>query len=220
MLMLCGCCALAGAAALSGPTPPTQQPAANAASAVGRRLQQTTSEPCSGSGAQLDGKSGSLDFFDGHADGDVCSWTITCPPSGGTPVLVFSEFDTEAGNDWVDIFSGADASGGASTRLAHLSGAELSAIDSPGPYSAWTHTMHVRFTANQSIGGQGFVASYNCHGGQGGAPILPPAASPCAGGVTLAEESEGTIDFYDGHDDNAECSWTITCPAVLPGELE
>ena len=121
MLMLCGCCALAGAAALSGPTPPTQQPAANVASAAsGRRLQQTTSEPCSGTGAQLDGKSGSLDFFDGHADGDVCSWTITCPPSGGTPVLVFSEFDTEAGYDWVDIFSGTDrpisAGRGASNR--------------------------------------------------------------------------------------------------------
>ena len=85
-------------------------------------------------------------------------------------MLVFSEFDTEAGNDWVDVFSGADASGGASTRLAHLSGAELSAIDSPGPYSAWGYTMHVRFTADQSIGGQGFVASYNCHGGEGGAP--------------------------------------------------
>jgi hypothetical protein len=39
MFMLCGCCALAGAAALSGPTPPTQPPAANAAS-VGRRALQ------------------------------------------------------------------------------------------------------------------------------------------------------------------------------------
>ena len=130
MLMLCGCCALAGAAVLSGPTPRT---VANAAAAGrGRRLQQkTTSEPCSGTGAQLDGKSGSLDFFDGHADGDVCSWTITCPPSGGTPVLVFSEFDTEAGYDFVDVFSDADASGGASTRLAHLSGAGMDAIGSP-----------------------------------------------------------------------------------------
>jgi hypothetical protein len=105
MLILCGGCALAGAAALSGPTPRTAANAA-ASAASGRRLQQTTSEPCSGTGAQLDGKSGSLDFFDGHADGDVCSWTIACPPSGGTPVLVFSEFDTEAGYDWVDVFDG------------------------------------------------------------------------------------------------------------------
>ena len=172
----------------------------------------STEEPCSAAGAALTAASGSLDFFDGHADGDVCSWTITCPATGGTPVLVFTDFDTEANYDWVDVYSGSDATGGLSTRLAHLSGAGLSSIGSPGPYSAWTHTMYVRFSADQSIGGQGFVAQYNCHGGEGGAPILPPPTSPCVGGVTLTE-SEGTIDFFNGHDHNAQCTWTIRCPA-------
>ena len=76
--------------------------------------------------------------------------------------------------------------------------------------------MFVQFTSDSSIGGQGFVAEYNCHGGEGGTPILPPAASPCAGGVTLTE-SAGTIDFFDGHDSDEECSWTITCPAGSSG---
>eukprot|EP01046_Picozoa_sp_COSAG06_P068910 COSAG06_NODE_18550_length_882_cov_0.782886_2_plen_141_part_00 len=60
-------------------------------------------EPCSGPGAVLSAQSGSLDFFDGHADGDHCSWTIACPHSGGTPVLVFTEFQTEQGYDFVDV---------------------------------------------------------------------------------------------------------------------
>jgi hypothetical protein len=96
------------------------------------------SEPCSGAGAQLAATSGSLDFFDGHADGDVCSWTITCPPSGGTPVLVFTEFDTERGYDFVDVFSGADASGGLSSRLAHLSGPSLSQLSGSGLSGSYT----------------------------------------------------------------------------------
>jgi|EP01046_Picozoa_sp_COSAG06_P027816 hypothetical protein len=51
------------------------------------------------------------------------------------------------------------------------------------------------------------------------APLLPPVSVaggiPCAGGATLAEEIEGTIDFYDGYANRAECSWTIACPARL-----
>ena len=166
-LMLCGGFLAGGATAFSRPLPTTDSyswtPTSPQAAVGSRRALQgdgyagASSEPCSPAGARLDDKSGSLDFFDGHADGDVCSWTITCPPSGGTPVLVFSEFDTERGYDFVDVFSGADASGGASTRLAHLSGAGLGAIDSPGPYSARTHTMTVRFTADGrhvvSVGG-------------------------------------------------------------------
>jgi hypothetical protein len=132
MLMLCGCCALAGAAALSGPPPaPTPRPpaAANGA-AVGRRALQgagygggASSEPCSTAGAHLSASSGTLDFFDGHADGDVCSWTITCPPSGGMPMLVFSEFDTDRDHVWVHVFDGA---AGAGRVLASLSGSALS----------------------------------------------------------------------------------------------
>eukprot|EP01043_Picozoa_sp_COSAG02_P024811 COSAG02_NODE_1371_length_13018_cov_6.783265_2_plen_789_part_00 len=203
--------ALSSAAAASSVSNSTQAgPWRNLQSGAGYGT-GSTQEPCSAAGAALTAVSGSLDFFDGHADGDVCSWMITCPATGGTPVLVFTDFDTEANYDWVDVYSGSDASGGLSTRLAHLSGAGLSSIGSPGPYSAWTHTMYVRFSADQSIGGQGFVAQYNCHGGEAGAPILPPPANPCAGGVTLTE-SGGTIDFFDGHDHNAECSWTIRCP--------
>eukprot|EP01046_Picozoa_sp_COSAG06_P058803 COSAG06_NODE_11939_length_1444_cov_15.272119_1_plen_375_part_10 len=158
MLMLCGCCALAGAAALSGqPTPPTQPPAANDASAVGRRsLQQQSS--CAGGVTLAKESEGTIDFYDGHDDNAECSWTITCPArlgAGVAPSLTFTLFDTEGGYDWVDVF---DGTAGTGRSMAHLSGSALPA----GSFRAEGSTMTVRFTSDGSVGGQGFAATYSC----------------------------------------------------------
>ena len=128
--------------------------------APAHRALQRSSDPCGAGVAHFRTKSGSLDFFGGSYAGHSCSWTITCPLNG-KPVLTFTEFDTEAGYDWVDVFAGSDASGRLSSRLAHLSGSGLAAI-SAGPYRTRTHSMRVQFTADQLVDGQGFTASYSC----------------------------------------------------------
>ena len=81
-----------------------------------RRALQEAGEPCSDGGAALHAKSGLLDFFEGHADNDICRWTITCPANKGTPILTFTQFDTEEGFDWVDVFGEANDTGGRSAR--------------------------------------------------------------------------------------------------------
>ena len=59
-------------------------------------------DPCAG-GVRLPSRGGVIDYFAGHPDGVECSWSISCPV-GNTPSVTFTQFDTEANFDFVQIW--------------------------------------------------------------------------------------------------------------------
>ena len=89
--------------------------------------------------------------------------------AGNLPGVSFTDFDTEGDFDFVTLYDGGTATG---TQLAELTGPM---VDLERTHFAGTSaSMLVEFTSDESIGGQGFVASYccsrdgNCGGGGGG----------------------------------------------------
>eukprot|EP01046_Picozoa_sp_COSAG06_P050754 COSAG06_NODE_8114_length_2270_cov_1.963151_2_plen_712_part_01 len=169
------------------------------------------STPCTAPGAQIADLAGSIDFVDGHLHNDNCSWTITCPLTGGSPVLLFTAFDIEENRDYVRVFSGADANGGSSAQLAELTGA-----GSPGPYIASSHSMHVQFNADGSIDSGGFRAHYHCHGALQGLLSSDAYTLPGHTGHVQTGQFEAAPDYPNRKESNVPGvgSWggTCTCP--------
>ena len=77
-----------------------------------------------------------------------CQFTIS---TGSAITLSFTLFDTEAGYDFVKVYDGSSSSG---SLLGTFSGSNIpSAVTS-------TADMYVEFSADGSVEGSGFVATY------------------------------------------------------------
>jgi hypothetical protein len=122
-------------------------------------IECTAPPTCSGntnltscSGSVSDG-SGANDYA-GNLD---CSWTIN--PSGASSVtLTFSSFGTETNYDYVKIYNGLNAS-------APLIG-EFSGYSIPGPVTANSGKMFIRFQTDNSVYAGGWTANYTCANNQ------------------------------------------------------
>jgi hypothetical protein len=96
------------------------------------------------------------EFSDGsdrfqYRNSGTCKWYIE-PDDAATTTLTFSSFDTEEGKDVVSVY---DLGGG--TLLGTLSG---SYTTPPGPFTSSSGQILVIFTANSTIRGEGWEASY------------------------------------------------------------
>ena len=132
-------------------------------------------DPCDG-GVTLTEDSGDIFFSNQYETEATCDWTIAC--NDGSPTLTFEQFDTESDYDFVTVLDGPTAN---SPQLAQESGT----IDtlSAGSVTASGSSMVVQFTSDDSIGGQGFDASWTCGGGRGGATATVNGAQPLRAGV-------------------------------------
>ena len=86
----------------------------------------------------------------GTADDQSCTWGVGC--SDGSPVtLTFSRLDIEESFDFVNIYSGATATG---TPIAQLTG---QLADNQATYTV-PGDLAVEFSSDESVGGRGFGA--------------------------------------------------------------
>jgi len=122
------------------PPPVNSMPAPSTVSSTG---------PCDGS-VMLSQASGTIS--DGPASyqtNSACTWLIN---SGSPITLSFSEFATEAGYDFVNVYDGNSAS---APLLLSASGSSM-----PSPVSS-TGSMFVSFTSDSSVETTGFIATYS-----------------------------------------------------------
>ena len=138
-------------------------------------------DPCGASGVTLTEDNGDIFFSNSYEEGETCHWTVTC--NDGSPTLDFQAFDTESDYDFVTVMDGPTSR---APQLVHLSGS-LNTL----PQSSVTATgssMYVEFTADDSVGGQGFDASWECRrtGGGGGGAVTAQTAAPLTPGRPVA----------------------------------
>lgn len=116
-------------------------------------------DPCGG-GVVLTESSGLIDYFAGHPDDVTCTWTTTCA-FGSNPTLTFTQLDTEANFDFVNVYD---------TTPGNIAEGSVPAFQASGTmgdlpttvYTSTTTTVTLEFTADGSVTGQGFVAEYMC----------------------------------------------------------
>lgn len=120
-------------------------------------------DPCSSRGVTLSQDSGDIFFSNSYETGATCHWTITC--NDGSPTLEFQAFDTEDGFDFVRLYDGPT---GRAPQLVQLSGTMQTLPQTS--LAATGSSMYVEFTSDDSVGGQGFDASWECRrtGGSSG----------------------------------------------------
>ena len=127
----------------------------------------------------------------------VCRWEIVCPagPGGGgghrrslqgaggdVVHFTFTALNTEQSWDFVSLFDSpsfsADQASLQATQLDHLSG---NLIDVVNPnYISTGSTLLIEFETDESTGGGGFEATYECSPAP--PPPPPPPPAPCAAG--------------------------------------
>ena len=124
-------------------------------------------DPCAG-GATMSEDSAVISFtpMGGTSDNQDCAWLISC--TRGTATLSIERFETEQDFDFVTLYDGRDRT---STILAHMSG-PMNTLPRLS-YSSSSTSMRVEFSSDESIGAEGFEASYVC-----GAPPPPPPPGP------------------------------------------
>jgi hypothetical protein len=143
-----------------------------------------------------------------------CTWSITCPASTDVVTLLFRHFDTELNYDTVTLYNGAEfkvsgsAAGSASNLTVIAGAASLSgslAQFHTRQFNSDGQSMTIQFRSDNSIGGDGFSASYLC-----GLPpppppvVLPPpppppcALNPCQHGVCINVASSYECTCYSG----------------------
>ena len=157
-------------------------------------------DPCAG-GVTLPSRGGVIDYFAGHPDGVQCSWSVDCSV-GSAPSVTFTQFDTEANFDFVQIWYGDVATGTADVRVSGIFGDGDSGQPVRGrAYTSTTNSLTLQFSADGSVSGQGFVADYSC----GNARVLPPGIAfgvPQTGTFAAASQVSYTVsaaagDAYD-----------------------
>jgi Zn-dependent metalloprotease len=128
-----------------------------------------------------------------------CTWVIS--PAGATQVSInFTEFDTEANNDKVYVYDGADDT---APLLATWWGNTLPPTITT---SAGTGAMCIKFISNSNITASGWTANYT-------SLITPPTCS----GVTLLSTPTGTFSDGSGannYTNNQQCFWYIAPPCA------
>jgi M6 family metalloprotease-like protein len=131
-----------------------------------------------------------------------CGWLIQ-PIFNDTIKIDFSNFDTESGNDLVNIYNGVNNSG---SLVASYSG---NSIPPQTVVSGSGISVFVEFITNGTIGAAGWDATYTSS-----------SATTCSGTTTLTA-ANGSFDDGSGnqnYDDNLNCSWLIQPsgnPAVI-----
>ena len=151
-------------------------------------------DPCAAGGLAMVENEGTISFSEGYEADALCEWDISCP-DGGVVTFAPAMIDLESGYDYLSLF---DDLAGTPSQIHKLSGC-LNAVDcpansntahiidendpanpivnSPDPLVSSGPGLLVRFTADGSVGGQGFEASFRC-----GDPPAPQPEQP--GSVT------------------------------------
>ncbi len=134
-----------------------------------------------------------------YGNNSNCSWLIQ--PAGATSVSIsFSQFATEASNDFVSIYNGTNSSG---TLIGSYSGTTI-----PSTINIPSGNAFVSFTSNSSITDGGFSLSYT----SSTTPV-----TFCSGNQLLTAPS-GTITDGSGtsnYSANSDCSWLIQPAGAL-----
>jgi len=158
-----------------------------------------TDGACSGTVAFTEA-SGSLEDGSGagpYANNLECIWTIE-PPGAQTIELVFSEFETEEGFDYVVVFECADTDCSELIDLAFLSGSQEGTT-----VRSNRGKVFIVFVSDESTTGPGFAMSWTSS---------TEAAEPqCTGSQTLTETS-GTVEDGSGaalYQNDLNCEWII-----------
>lgn len=134
--------------------------------------------PCSAGGVTLSQDNGNIFFSNAYEAGVTCHWTVTC--NDGSPTLEFQAFDTESDYDFVTLYDGPTAR---APQLVHLSGTMQTLPQTSA--AATGSSMYVEFTSDDSVGGQGFDASWECRrtgGGGTGTSVTTQTATPLSPG--------------------------------------
>jgi hypothetical protein len=162
---------------------------------------------------QLSGVTGSISFAHTYADRTTSSWTITCPNAQQTPTLVFSSFNTEAVDDYVNVYAGsitaAAAAAGAAGLVAPMSGPSLPV---PNSISSPQQAMTVVFTSDGSVTAPGFAADYTCRShpttapSSATSPLRPPPPPP---------PPPPAVDYYPTTGGQLGCVEHTCAPIVL-----
>ncbi|MEI7596906.1 MAG: C10 family peptidase [Bacteroidota bacterium] len=134
---------------------------------------------------------------DNYTDNNNCSWLISPTDGVSAITLSFFRFDTEATNDVVTVYDGADAS---APVLGTFSGTSL-----PTDVVSTGNKMFIKFSTNDSINSKGWLAKYSS-----AIPVY------CNTNTTLTAPS-GSFDDGSGtykYNNSKVCVWNITPPGA------
>ena len=97
-----------------------------------------------------------------YEDDGQCDWTIQCGAGNGPVRLTITRLETELNYDVVYLYDGADTTATMLTPDYGLSGLLQDLSDEQTHYVSTGPTMLMEFTTDESVGGPGFQASYQC----------------------------------------------------------
>ena len=147
--------------------------------------------PCSSGGAELHQQQLVISFepAGGTANDQTCSWHIVCDP-GTTATVTIQRFGTEQDFDYVRLYDGDSNSADA---VAELTGAMRDLQQTT--FTSSSTDMVVEFTSDESVGDEGFEASYLCSRDAPPPPPPGPVFVPISpgGGMT-----QGNVDSEAG----------------------
>jgi hypothetical protein len=144
-----------------------------------------TSTFTTNSGTLHDGSNG-----DNYLNNQTCTWLVQ-PAGAGTIRFNFTFFGLENGNDFVEVYDGANAS---APLLGRYTGTTM-----PPVINTTGNRMFIRFTTNGSITAQGWAGNYT---------LIPPVYC----GTSTFTASSGSISDGSGTNnylDNQNCTWLI-----------
>jgi len=178
---------------------------------------------CSGS-STLTSLSGSIsDGPSNYLPNQNCQFTIS---TGSAITLTFTRLDTEAGYDVLTVYEGTGSIG---TQLGSFSGSSV-----PDSITATSGSMHVVFSADDSVEAGGFDASY--YSGSAAVPSVQVPAVPaapvpagpvavpapatsstvaCSGSSTLTSPSGSISDGPASYSSNQNCQFTISTGSAI-----
>lgn len=134
-----------------------------------------------------------------YLSGSDCGWLIN-PPGATSITLIFSEFNTESGFDFVRVYDGTDSN---APLLASYSG-----NGNQLPVTSTSGVMYVRFTSDNTVNDLGWSALYFCD--------TTALGSSCTGDtvLTLCEGGINDGSFASNYTNNLNCTWTIAPPGA------
>lgn len=127
------------------------------------------------------------------------AWVIA-PRDADSVTLQFTQLSTENNYDVVTVFACPDIACTQGQQIAVISGTTL-----PEALSTDTGIFKIAFTSDSSGNFRGFQASFEAFGGRA-------ANCPSASDLevrTVGTDAEGTINFYSGYLNNAQCQWIL-----------
>ena len=97
-----------------------------------------------------------------YEDDGQCDWTIQCGVGNGPVRLTITRLETELHYDVVYLYDGPDTTAALLTQEDGLSGLLQDLPDSQRLFVSTGDTMLMEFTTDETVGGPGFQASYQC----------------------------------------------------------